>query len=170
MTTSVAELWSLERSCSFTPCSHSYLRARFWALCALTTVGKASYVLLVSPRCPPASPLARSSHTSCLRVWTATMEDDFRVCERTLRIVSRSELTLHSLQMNRTHGPFGGSLSQSTVTSNILPTLYASSSFVAVYSVRGRAGMRNLGYRWLGTTNGRAYLATLAREMMRKFC
>lgn len=71
--------------------------------------------------------------------------------------------------MNRTHGPFRGSLSQ-YVTSNILPTLYTSSSFVAVYSVRGRAGMRNLGYGSLGTTNVRAYSANLAREMMRKFC
>lgn len=73
--------------------------------------------------------------------------------------------------MNRTHGPFRGSLSQ-YVTSNILPTLYTSSSFVAVYSVRGRAGMRNLGYESLGTTktNVRAYSANLAREMMRKFC
>lgn len=71
--------------------------------------------------------------------------------------------------MNRTHGPFRGSLSQ-YVTSNILPTLYTSSSFVAVYSVRGRAGMRNLGYGSLGTTNVRTYSANLAREMMRKFC
>lgn len=71
--------------------------------------------------------------------------------------------------MNRTHGPFRGSLSQ-YVTSNILPTLYTSSSFVAVYSVRGRAGMRNLGYGSLGRTNVRAYSANLARGMMRKFC
>lgn len=72
--------------------------------------------------------------------------------------------------MNRTHGPFGGSLSQSTANSNILPALYASSSFVGVYFVRGSTRMRNPGYSSLDTTKVRAFSATLAREMMRKFC
>lgn len=45
--------------------------------------------------------------------------------------------SLHSLHVNSMHRPFGSSLSQSTANSNILPTLYASSSFVGVYSVRG---------------------------------